>query len=199
MFHILHARVYDKEKYKNFAITGVIVSCISVLVNTICVWSLIGMDIFSLLKTGVFFVRVIETTNTVAWILAGVSLILSYPSINDIMNIFKKISITLMPILGALIIIQTWSNGTADFFVRLQAISGVLTVGSFICTILLTRIFKDEIKKINGKETSIQPNPRPINPGPNNVVQQPDMNSPQPTNPMDNMQQNPFNNNDNNM
>ena len=148
---LFYSKIYDDEKYKYIAISGASVVCVSALISILGLWDLIS--------EGEFLGKTFGTFNVIIWMLAFVSWILSYISVNNLLNLFKKISIPLIAILSFFITIIIWTESFPEGFLgRLYYVLMVLTVGSFICTLILTRIYKKEIVKVSQNKENIQTN-----------------------------------------
>ena len=193
---LFYSKIYDNEKYKYIAIGGASIVCISALISILGLWDLIG--------NSEILGKIVGTFNVAIWMLAFISWILSYISVNNLLNLFKKISISLISLLSFFIIIIIWSESFPEgFLARLYYVLIVLTVGSFICTLILTRIYKKEIVKVSQNEDK-QPNnsnnefvaqtnsnQQLID---NNQVQNQNLFTPQSTTPTENSQLNSVNN-----
>ena len=129
---LFYARIFDKDNYKNIAIVGVCLACISALIDILALWNIITQSEFLLKTSGVFSV--------ITWALAYISWVLSYTIDNNIFNIFKKISITLTAILSFLLTMSIWTDYFEGFLLRFYYILIVLTIGSFICLLILIKI-----------------------------------------------------------
>ena len=148
---LFYSKIYDDEKYKYIAISGASVACVSALISILDLWNLIS--------EGEFLGKVVETFNVIIWMLAFISWILSYISVNSLLNLFKKISISLISLLSFFITIIIWTESfPKGFLARLYYVLIVLTVGSFICTLILTKIYKKEIEEISQNEGNMQTN-----------------------------------------
>ena len=148
---LFYSRIYDDKKYKYIAIIGASIACVTALITILGLWHLINQS--------ELLIKIVGTFNVVVCMLAFISWILSYISVNKILNIFKKVSISLISLLSLFIIIIIWAGGLQkDLLIRLFYVLIVLTVGSFICTLILTVIYKKEIIKISHAEESKQTN-----------------------------------------
>ena len=94
---LFYARVYDNEKYRNLAVVGTIVVGILALNSILSLWGLLGS--YAILQ------KIIYTLSIVMWALAFISWALSYESVNNLLNLFKKIFISLLSILSLILII----------------------------------------------------------------------------------------------
>ena len=203
---LFYSKIYDDEKYKYIAISGASVVCVSALISILGLWDLIS--------EGEFLGKIVETFNVIIWMLAFISWILSYISVNSLLNLFKKVSISLISLLSFFITIIIWTDSFPEgFLARLYYVLIVLTVGSFICTLILTRIYKKEIVKVSQSEGNMQTNSNigfvkqsdntqqsNLQSIDNNQLQnqnsiptQPVVNSTQPTNSIENIQTNSLN------
>ncbi len=148
---LCYAKIYDNEKYKGLAIFGAIVACICALTSILVIWELIETDIT------IFKVNII--VETLMWALAIISWILSIDSVNDIVKRFKTISISLTSLLSLFIIINTLLGEFPEgFLARLYWVIIVLTVGSWICMSILTRIYRKELEKSSKQDNISKPN-----------------------------------------
>ncbi len=147
---LFYSKIYDDEKYKYIAISGASLACLSALISILNLWNLINW--------GELLSQITATVNVIVWMLALVSWILSYVSVNNLFNLFKKVSISLITILSLFIIVITWSSYPAGFLSRLYYVLVVLTAGSFICTLILTKIYQKEIVKISQNKDTIENN-----------------------------------------
>ena len=138
---LFYSAIYDNEKYKYISITGACVVCVTALISLLGLWDLIIV--------GDIFEKILLTFNVIIWMLALISWVLIYTSVNKLLNLFKKISISLISLLSLIIIFIILTEKYPEgFFERLYYVLIVLTVGSFICTLILTRIYKKEIVKV---------------------------------------------------
>lgn len=144
---LFYSRIYDNEKYKYIAIIGSSLVCISTLIGVLDIWELSIFGIFG---------NTAETIYVIMWMLAFVSWILSYTSVNNLLSMFKKISILLITILSFFITIDIWVDIPGGFLQKLYYVLIVLTISSFICILILTKIYKKEIFKVSQNEDSIQ-------------------------------------------
>ena len=197
---LFYSRIYDNEKYKYIAIVGAAVASVLALISILKVWELI--------PAGEILGKFEGTLSTVVYMLVFISWVLSYASTNNLLNLFKEISISLIIILSFWIVIIIWTIFPTGFLGRLFWVLIVLTVGSYICTLILTRIYRKELIKESQKEmmnTDDNPNPMPQTsvsqqPLPNNSVQNQNTSPVQsmessipPMNPMANVPANPEN------
>ncbi len=135
---LMCSRVYDDYEYRNVAILGAVFASLTALLIILEIWHVIGYSTFIL--------KLVSTTNSIAIALSFSSWILSYASVNDIMEKFKKATIILISILSTVFIALTWfGNNLGGFFLRLYYVLIVLTVVSFVCTLILTRVYKKEL------------------------------------------------------
>ena len=142
---LFYSKVYDIEEYKNIAVVGSIMAGITALISIVDIW-----EIF---KFNSLFIKIEATCNIVVWSLALISWILSYISTNDLLNNFKKASTILITILSLVIAFMVWTEKYPEgFMLRLFCVLAVLTNGSFICTLILTRIYKKELKTNEQKD-----------------------------------------------
>ena len=132
----------------------------TVSVSVVCVSALISiLGLWDLISEGEFLGKVVGTFNVIIWMLAFISWILSYMSVNSLLNLFKKVSISLILLLSFFTTIIIWIERFPEgFLARLYYVLIVLTVGSFICTLILTRIYKKEIVKVSQNEGNMQTN-----------------------------------------
>lgn len=138
---LFYSKIYDDEKYKYIAICGTTITCITVLISILRLWDLIG-------DGGDFLENLLGSFNVIIWLLVLISSLLSFKSGKKLLNIFKYISIYLMVLLALFINVIIWTETFPEGFLsRLYYILIVLTVGSFICTLILTVIYKKEIEK----------------------------------------------------
>lgn len=149
---LFYSKIYDDEKYKYISIIGVCFAAILALVSILELWNIISIsnDLSKFLGT----------LNVVVWSLVFIAEILSYISVNNIISSFKKISILLIMICDLFIIGIIWTSLPDGFLLRLYYIIIVLTVGSLVCTKILTRIYKKEIdlRNIMENEENIHQN-----------------------------------------
>ena len=136
---LFYSKVYDHEQYKYIAFCGSGLACVSALLYILRIWEFISFDDFLMNFNG--------TLSSLIWMLAFICWFLSISSRNDTLNLFKKISITLTILLTSFSIISIWNNEfLKDMILRLYFVLIVLTVGSYICTYILSRIYsKNEV------------------------------------------------------
>ena len=141
---LFYSKIYNDEKYKYIVISGSVIVCISALINILSLW-----DLFI---QGEFFEKLIVTFNVMIWMLAFISWILSFVSANNLLNLFKKINMFLILSLSCYITITTWTEFFPQgFLARLYYVLIVLTIGSFICILILKKIYKKEIVQLEQK------------------------------------------------
>jgi len=106
-----------------------------------------------------------ETFNVIIWMLVFISSILSFVSVNKLLDLFKKISISLISLLSFVITLIIWTEYNPEGFVlRLCFILLVLTFGAFACTLILIKIYKKEIEVVeHSKNKNEIPNEAIIN------------------------------------
>lgn len=157
---LFYSKIYDDEKYKYIAITGSGVVCITTVMSILSLWDLMGeSDIL---------VNILGTLNVVVWSLTFISWILSFISVNNLLSTFKKISITLILLESIFTTFNIWAGFPEDFFARLYYVLMVLTVCAFICTLILTRIYRKEMiealkKESDEKTIDLKNNPKENN------------------------------------
>ena len=135
---LCYAKIYDNEKYKSIAIGSVILAGVLALIIILLIWQLLGENDFLL--------KIVYIANDILWGLAIISWILSIPSINNLLSIFKKISISLTILLSLFIAFMILvENFPTEFLLRLYWVVIVLTVGSWICISILTRIYRKDL------------------------------------------------------
>lgn len=135
---LFYSKIYDDKKYKYIAITGAIFAFITAFASILGTWELIEDE--GILE------QFLICLNIIVWMLALMSWILSYASINKILDISKKISITLIALLSFILnIIVLTEKHPEGFLERLYYVIIVITVGSFICTLIITKIYKKEL------------------------------------------------------
>lgn len=133
---LFYSKIYDNDKYKAIAVIGSYIAFFAALISVLNLWGPLIEGDFEL----------IATFNVVIWMLAFISWILSLSSVNEILKLFKKINVILLTILSFFIIVDIWSaNFPEGFLARLYYVLIVLTIGSLICLLILTKVYKKEI------------------------------------------------------
>ena len=134
---LFYSRIYDNEKYRNIVFVGTTAVCISAVLWIFNLWDIISESMY--------LGKIVGTLNVIIWMLVFISCLLSYASNNDLLNKFKKASMILITMLSFFITIIIWSESFPEgFLARLFYVLIVLTVGSFICTLILTKIYKNK-------------------------------------------------------
>ena len=158
---LFYSRVSDDEKYKNISIAGTICAFSAALLAILFTWGVF--------EDNDFFWNVFISLSILVGTFAVICLELSFVSVNELFDKFKKACIILTSIISiwyiAMVIIVPFPDG---FLLRLFWVLNVLTVGSFVCTLILALIYKKEMhnENFNQYEESI-PNAYPtqqINP-----------------------------------
>ena len=135
---LFYAKIYDNPKYKNIAILGIAISGITALISILILWTELGNNLIN---------KVISTLQNFMWLLVFISQLFSYNSIEKIVNYFKKISICTLIILNLFILTIIWTEKFPENFVaRLFYMIIVLTVASYIATLIVVRIYKKNTK-----------------------------------------------------
>ncbi len=147
---LFYAKVFDNEKYKAIAIIGSFIVFFAGLISVLNLWNPLFDEDFEL----------IATFNVIIWMLAFISWILSLSTVNQVLNLFKKIGVSLLAILSLFVIDDIWSkNFPKGFLARLYYVLIVLTIGSLICILILTKVYKKEIiKSEDDKQNNISNN-----------------------------------------
>lgn len=142
---LFYSKIYDNEKYKYIAISGSVIVCISALMDILNLWNLF--------TRGEFLSNMMKTFDVVIYMLVFISWILSFVSVNNLLNLFKKISILLILLLSFSQTIIIWMGKFPEgFLARLYFVLIILTISSFICTLILTRVYKKEMDKMGQSE-----------------------------------------------
>ena len=138
---LFYARVFDKEKYKNIAIVGSITAALAALISIYLILQDIYND-YEILE------KALAVLSIVVGCLASVSWILSYPSVNNLFSNFKKAAIVLISIFSLYMIINVFELFEMDgFLLRLYFVLCILSIGSLISILIMTRIYKKEISE----------------------------------------------------
>ena len=131
---LFYAKIYDDPKYKNVAILGIVISSINAVISILALWAEFNSEIIG---------KFISTLQTLMWLLVFISELLSYNSKEKIVNYLKKISICAGIVLSLFILNITWTETfPKDFFARLFYMTIVLTVASYIATLIADKIYK---------------------------------------------------------
>ena len=101
--------------------------------------------IWKIIAAGEILTKIIASMNNLIWGLVFISLILSFASVNDLLNLFKKISISLIAILNVFVLFIIWTGFPENFMFKLFLVTLVLTVGSLICTFILIIVHRKEL------------------------------------------------------
>ena len=146
---LFYAKIYDSPKYKNIAILGVAISGINAVISILTLWTGFENDIIG---------KVAGTLHNFMWLLVFISQLLSYKSIEKIVNYFKKISICTLILLNIFILTIIWTEKFPENFVaRLFYMIIVLTVASYIATLIVARIYKKSTNaNLNNENKKIQ-------------------------------------------
>lgn len=166
---LFYSKIYDNEKYRYIANIGASLACILALVQILLLWKII--------TAGIFLTQISSSIAILVYLLAAISWILSITTLNKLLENFKNISITLSILLSSFRILSIWNeNFLEGFLLRLFYVLIVLTIGSFICTLILKRIYNKELNEIPQQKIELQPNninnfPQQVNENISNVVQ----------------------------
>ena len=146
---LFYAKIYDNPKYKNIAILGVAISGINAIIFILTLWTGFKNNIIGKVK---------GTLQNFMWLLVFISQLLSYKSIEKIVNYFKKISICTLILLNIFILTIIWAEKFPENFIaRLFYIIIVLTVTSYIATLIVVRIYKKSTNaNLNNENRKIQ-------------------------------------------
>ena len=134
---LVYSRIYDRDEYKYIAAVGVSIACCLALIEILIIWEIIA--------AGKILTKIIASMNNLTWGLVFISLILSFASVNDLLNLFKKISISLIAILNAFVLFIIWAGFPGSFMFKLFLVILVLTVGSLVCTSILIIVHRKEL------------------------------------------------------
>ena len=153
---LFYAKIYDNPKYKNVAIFGVAISGIDAVISILTLWTGFKNSIIG---------KVTGTLQNIMWLLVFISELLSYNSIEKIVNYFKKISIYAMIVLNIFILTIIWTEKfPEDFVARLFYMIIVLTVASYIATLIVVRIYKKNINaNLNSENRNSQDMSKKLN------------------------------------
>lgn len=148
---LFYAKIYDNPKYKNIAILGVAISGINAIISILTLWTGFKNNINIIGK-------ITGTLQNLMWLLVFISQLLSYNSIEKIVNNFKKISICALIILNIFILTIMWTEKfPEDFVARLFYMIIVLTVASYIATLIVVKIYKKNINlNLNNENRKFQ-------------------------------------------
>ena len=136
---LFYARLYDNDKYKEISL------CSSLVVFLAAVITILA--IVEVLPGNVFFDKTLGVLRILIGGLTFISWLLYYPNVNRIFSGFKETSIGLITMVCALSIpIYIMDFLPENLFGRLYYMLIVLSSGSFICTLILSVIYKKEIK-----------------------------------------------------
>lgn len=138
---IFYAQMLEKEKCKYLVMTGLAFSIVAMLSNT--VYNLIPFF------QGENMLKICDSLDTIVWGLFLSSLVATIKSLNKGIRFFKIINIILTILLSIFLISQTWFGIIKDDFLqRIYYILIILTIGSYICTFILTKVYKKELKEV---------------------------------------------------
>ena len=136
---LCYSKIYDNEKYRYMATGGSFFAFVAAILRILNTWELIG--------TGESVGKINLTLSIIIWMLAFISCIISHISINNTLGIFKKSSVTLITLLSIWATIITWTSMPTGFLLRMFLVLIVLTIASFICTVILIKVYKREIER----------------------------------------------------
>lgn len=133
-----YSKISDNEKYRSISIAGVSVAFCAALLTILRLWDILKLSSF------LFKIDISLTILTVA--LSIISLVLSYVYVNDLFERFKKVCVILVSLLSFLyIVIVLLEMNPQGLFLRLLWVINVLTIGSYLCTAVLAKIYKKEM------------------------------------------------------
>ncbi len=146
---LFYAKIYDNPKYKNIAILGIAISGINAVISILTLWTGFENNIIG---------KITGSLQNLMWLLVFISQLLSYNSIEKIVNYFKKISICALIVLNIFILAIIWTEKfPEDFVARLFYMIIVLTVASYIATLIVVRIYKKNINaNLNNENRQFQ-------------------------------------------
>ena len=137
---LFYSRISDDERYKNISIIGSVCAFLAALLAILFTWGDITDSVF-LWKTYISLTILVGA-------FAIISLELSFPSVNELFDNFKKACIVFTSIIAIWyigIIITEHGPDPDGFFFRLLLVLNVLEVGSIVCTLILSLIYKKEM------------------------------------------------------
>lgn len=134
---LFYSKIYDSPKYKNIATLGIAISGIDALISILTLWTEFENNLIE---------KFTGTLQSLMWMLVFISQLLSYNSTEKIVKYFKRISIIALIVLNIFILTIIWTeNFPEDFVARLFYMVIVLSVASYIATLIIVRIYKKTI------------------------------------------------------
>ena len=135
---LLYSKVYESNQYRFIAIYG------SFLAGLAAIWSILG--IWEIELSNEYFDKVFVIINILVGALALIAWIISYFTQNKVLNIFKRITIVCILFLSIFLSYLSWIDTYPEgLLIRIYYVLIVLTVGSFISTLILTRIYRNDL------------------------------------------------------
>lgn len=146
---LFYSKIYDNPKYKNIAMLGIAISGIVAVISILSLWTKFENDIIT---------KILISLQNIMWVLVFISQLLSYNSTEKIVNYFKKISISTLIVFNMFILAIIWTEESPKgFFARLYYMVIVLTVASYIATLIIVRIYKKSINtNLNNENNNLQ-------------------------------------------
>ncbi len=147
--------LYEKERYKNFSILGMLISLLG------CIWQL--LIIWGFLKVCIIFCSDEELLNwQILWSLivlaisvAHISIMLHNESSNQTIVTIKNVTILFSIILDIMFLIITWDLITdsieLDFFIRFTVIFLILVTLGTVVIPILNKVYKNSKTSLDNK------------------------------------------------
>ncbi len=131
---LFYAKIYDDSKYKSVAILGVVISCINAVISILDLWIEFNSETID---------KFSSTLQYLMWLLVFISQLLSYNFKEKTVKYLKRISICTEIILELFILTIIWTEKfPGEFTSRLFFMVIVLTIASYIATLIAVKIYK---------------------------------------------------------
>ena len=153
---LFYAKIYDNPKYKSIAILGITISSINAVISILTMWTSFENNTIG---------KFTGTLQNLMWLLVFISELLSYNSKEKVVNCLKKISIYIGLILEIFILTIIWTEKFPEGFVaRLFYMMIVLTVASYLATLIAVKIYKKNINEnLNSENGNFQDKSQKLN------------------------------------
>lgn len=153
---LFYAKIYDNPKYKNIAILSAAISGINAIISILTLLIEFNTDIIG---------KILSTLQSFMWTLVFVSQLLSYNLTEKTFNYLKRISICNLVLLNIFMLYTIWTKKfPKDFAARLFVMIIVLSISSYIATLIAVEIYrKNTNKNLNSEDEKIQDTTKQLN------------------------------------